>query len=117
MDEILKITKVLEDSGILLTEITKTIKNGTKEQNGGFLSMLLGILGATLLGNMLARKVIVRAGYENKQGEGIVTDGYEYNKKILIPPHPLTNFERRKYYQNEPYSRANLPKTIKMAHM
>ena len=43
--------------------VTKTIKNETKEQKGGFLSMLLGTLGASLLGNILAGKGIVRAGY------------------------------------------------------
>ena len=52
--------------------VTKTIKNETKEQKGGFLSMLLGTLGASLLGNLLAGKGIVRAGSENKKGKGIV---------------------------------------------
>ena len=56
MNDILKITKAFEDSGLLLKGITKTIKNETKEQKGGFFNMLLGTLGATLLGNMLAGK-------------------------------------------------------------
>ena len=56
--------------------ITKTIQNETKEQKGGFLSMLKGTLGASILGNMLAGKSIVRAGYGNKQGKGIVRAGY-----------------------------------------
>ena len=47
----------------MLKEITNTIKNETKEQKGGFLSMLLGTLGASLLGNLLTGKGIVRAGY------------------------------------------------------
>ena len=59
----------------MLEEVTKTIKNETKEQEGGFLSMLLGTLGATLFGNLLAGKGIVRAGYRNKKGKGIVTGG------------------------------------------
>ena len=42
--------------------VTKTIKNETKEQKGGFLSMLLGTLGASLLGNLLTGKGFVRAG-------------------------------------------------------
>ena len=46
--------------------ITKTIKNETKEQKAGILSMLLGTLGASLLGNLLSGKGIVRAGYGNK---------------------------------------------------
>ena len=75
MNEILKILKAPEDSNILLKEGTETIKNETKKQKGGFLGMLLGTLGASLLGNMLAGKGIVRAGYENKEGKGIVRAG------------------------------------------
>ena len=61
-NDIMKIVQALEDSNILLKGVTKTIKNETKEQKGGFLSMLLGTLGASLLGNLLAGKGIVRAG-------------------------------------------------------
>ena len=56
MADILKIVKSLEDSGILLKGISKTIKNEAKEQKGGFLGTLLGTLGASLLENMLAGK-------------------------------------------------------------
>ena len=66
----------LVDSNILLKEVTKTIKNETKEQKGGFLSMLLGTLGASLLGNILAGKGIIRAGSGNKKEKGIVRAGY-----------------------------------------
>ena len=66
MNDIMKIAKALEDSNILLKGVTKTIKNETKEQKGGFLSMLLGTLGASLLGDLLtknlSRKGTVRAG-------------------------------------------------------
>ena len=62
MDDIMKIVQSLEDSDILLKGVTKTITNETKEQKGGFLSMLLGTLGASVLGNLLAGKRIVRAG-------------------------------------------------------
>ena len=58
----MKNVQVLEDSNILLKGVTKTIKDETKEQKGGFLSMLLWTLGATLLGNLLSEKGIVRAG-------------------------------------------------------
>ena len=71
----MKIVQALEDSNILLKGITKTFQNETKEQKGGFLSMLKGTLGASILGNMLAGKSIVRAGYGNKQGKGIVRAG------------------------------------------
>ena len=53
MNDIMKIVQALEDSNILLKGITDTVKNDTKEQNGGFLSMLLGTLGASLLGTLL----------------------------------------------------------------
>ena len=61
MNDIMKIIQALEDSDTLLKGVTKT-KNETKEQKGGFLSMLLGTLGASLLGNLLTGKGIVRAG-------------------------------------------------------
>ena len=54
MNDIMKIVQALEDSNILLNGVTKTIKNETKERKGGFLSILLGTLGASLLGNLLA---------------------------------------------------------------
>ena len=69
MDDIMKIIKALENSGILLKGVTKTIENETKEQRGGFLGMLLGTLGASLLGHLLTRKGIMRAG------DGIVRAG------------------------------------------
>ena len=58
----MKIIEALENSGILLKGVSKTTENETKEQRGGFLSMLLGTLGARLLGNLLTGKGIVRAG-------------------------------------------------------
>ena len=72
MNDIMKIVQALEDFNILLKGVTKTIKNETKEQKGGFLSMLLGTLGASLLGNLLAGKEILRTGPGNKKGKGIV---------------------------------------------
>ena len=76
MNDMMKIVQALEDSTILLKGVTTTIKNETKEQKGGFLSMLLSTLGASLLGNMLTGKGIVRAGSGNKKGRGIVRAGY-----------------------------------------
>ena len=68
MNDIMKIVQALEDSNILLKGVTKTIKNETKEQKRGFLSMLLGTLGASLLRNLLAGKGIVRAGTGKQWG-------------------------------------------------
>ena len=93
MNDTMKIIEALENSGILLKGITKTIENKTKEQRGGFLSMLLGTLGASLLGNLLSGKGLARAG------EGIVRAGEGVKKKkfSLMPFHPLTNIERNEY--------------------
>ena len=74
MEDIIEIVKSLEDSGLLLKGVTETVQNEVKEQKGGFLSMLLGTLGASLLGNILAGKGI------NRAGEGIARVGYG-NKK------------------------------------
>ena len=91
MSDIMKIIRSLE-SGLLIKSFSETIKNETKEQKGGFLGMLLGFLGASLLGNLLTGKGTIRAG------EGATT-----------------NFEMQKHYQNEPkfndvYSKSNLTK-------
>ena len=75
MNDIMKIVQALEDSNILLKGVTKTIENETKERKRGFLSMLLGTLGATLLGNLLSGKGIVRARPGNNEGKGIVRAG------------------------------------------
>ena len=52
MQDLLKIVKSSEDSGILLDRITETVKNEVKEQKGGFLSTLLGTLAASFLGDL-----------------------------------------------------------------
>ena len=71
IEDIIKIVKSLEDSGLLLKGVTETVQNEVKEQKGGFLSMLLCTLGASLLGNFLAGKGINRAGAGfNRAGHG-----------------------------------------------
>ena len=116
-DDILKIVKSLEDSNVLLKGVSETIQHEAKEQRGGFLSMLLGTLGASLLGDILSKglsgKGVIRAG------EGTIRTGYgskepSLKKFLTLPAHPLTNFEIQEYYQNEPrfngvFSRDNLP--------
>ena len=77
--DIIKIIKELENSDILLKGVSKTIENEIKEQRGGFLSMFLGTLGASLLGNLLTGKGIMRA-VEGK-GDGIVRAGEGSKKK------------------------------------
>ena len=73
IEDIIKIVKSLKDSGILLQRVSETVQNEVKEQNGGFLTMLLGTLSAILLGNTLAGKGINKKG----RGEGIVRAGYK----------------------------------------
>ena len=86
--EDIKIIQVLEDSGLLLKGVTETVQNKVKEQKRGFLSMLLGTIGASLLGNLSTQKGaittsqgwgIYRAGKGkgiNRAGEQIVRVGY-----------------------------------------
>ena len=62
MNDIMKIVKCLEESGLLIKGIRETIKNETKEQKGGFLGMFLETLGASLLGNLLIGKGKIRVG-------------------------------------------------------
>ena len=109
MDHII-IVKSLEESGLLMKGVSETIKNEVKEQRGGFLGMLFGALGSSLLGNILTGKGykwsksskipgrgIMRAA-EVRAGERTIRAG----KGFLMLPHPLTNFEIQKYYQEEP---------------
>ena len=75
--DIIKIVKSFEDSGLLLKGVTETVQNEVKEQKGGFLSILLGTLGASLLGNFLTGKGICRAG----KSKGIVRAGYVHHSQ------------------------------------
>ena len=76
MDDLIKIVKSLEDSGLLLKGVTESVQNEVKEQKRGFLSMLLGTLGASLLGNLLTGKGVNKKGKRiPRAGEGIVRAG------------------------------------------
>ena len=66
MEDLIKIVKSLEDSGLLLKGVTESVQNEVKQQKGGFRSMLLGTLGVSLLGNLLTGKGIHRA--EKRKG-------------------------------------------------
>ena len=123
MNDIMKIIQFLEDSYILLKGVTKTIKNERKEQKEGFLSMLVGTLGGSLLGNLLTVKRILRTGYgrplssalQKKKRKRNFKSWYWKRMGFLIPTHSLTNFEIQKYYKNEPrfsgvFSTNNLPR-------
>ena len=96
MNDIMKIVQTIEDSNILLKGVTKTIKNETKEPKGGFFIYDIRRLRSIFIRKLTIRKGTVRAG------EGIVRAGYgsSIKRKALIPPHPLTNFEIKEYYEN-----------------
>ena len=74
MQNLLEMVKSLEDSSILLDGITETVKHEVKEQKGGFLSMLLGTLGASLLGDLLTKNLSGTGVI--KAGEGTIRAGY-----------------------------------------
>ena len=75
LNNLIKIITALEEHDILLKGTAKTIKNEIKEQKGGFLSMLLGTLGTSLLGNLLTGKGLYRTG------QGMYRTGQELKKK------------------------------------
>ena len=79
IENIVKIVKSLEDSGLLLKGVTGTVQNEVKEQKGGFRSALLGTLSAILLGDLLIGKGIYRAG----KWKGVLRAGYGNNNSKL----------------------------------
>ena len=72
MNDIMRIVKSLEESGLLIKGVSETIENEAKEQKGGFLSMLLDTLGTRLLGNLLIGESTIRAG------EGTIRAGQDF---------------------------------------
>ena len=79
MNDIMKIVKPLEKAGLLIKGVSETIKNKAKEQKGGFLSMLLGAVGANLLGNLLAGKFTIRAAKGTiRASEGTTRAGQDF---------------------------------------
>ena len=94
MNDIMKIIEALENSCILLKGVSKTIENETEEQRGGFLSMLLGTLGASLLGNLLTGgKGVMRVG------DGIVRAGEgsgSKKKKIAITFSSINKYRNKR---------------------
>ena len=74
MKDLIEIVKSLEDSGLLLKGVTESVENEVKEQKGGFLSILLGTLDASLLGNLLTGKGEIATSIRrvvNKKGDGM----------------------------------------------
>ena len=78
MEDIMKIVKLLEESGLLIKGISETIKNEAKEQKGGFLPMLLGTLAASMLGSALTGRGVIRAG------EGTIRAGETFQCRPIL---------------------------------
>ena len=81
MNDIMKIVKSLEEFGLLIQDVSETNKNEAKEQKGGFLGMLLGTLGASLLRNLLTGKGTIRAGegvISTSRGRGTIKAGKDF---------------------------------------
>ena len=76
--DIRKIIKSLEEPGLLIKGVSETIQNEVKEQKSGFFSMLLGILGASLLGNLLKSKGTIRTG------EGTIRAGQDFQFHLIF---------------------------------
>ena len=74
MDDILKIVKSLEDSGVFLKGVSETIQPEAKEQRGGFLGMLLSTIGTSLIGDVLSKGLSGRGVI--RAGEGKIRAGY-----------------------------------------
>ena len=92
MDNILKKVKSLEDSGVLLKGVSETIQNEAKKQRGGFLSILLGTLGASFLGHLFTNHLsgigVIRAD------EGIIRAGYGSKRSSLKKIDSTTSFNK-----------------------
>ena len=86
--DIIEIVKSLEDSGLLVKGVTETVQNEVKEQKGGFLSMLLGTLDASLLGNLLTGREAIATSkgpgiHRAKKGKGVFRAGYGNNNSKM----------------------------------
>ena len=90
MNDIIKIVKSLEESGLFIKGVSETVKNEAKEQKGGFLSMLLGILGTSLLRNLWTGTRVKRS---KMPGQRVMREG-----KSTIKLFKIFNAEIQKYY-------------------
>ena len=78
MEDIMKIVKSLEESGLLIKGISETLKYETKEQKGGSFTMWLGTLAASTLGNALTGKGVIRAN------EGVIRAGQNFKWSLIL---------------------------------
>ena len=108
MNDIIKMIKSLEDSGVLIDGVTETLKTEIKKREGGFLGALLAPLIASLV------QLVISSVVKDISGRVVRAAGGGYiNKKILVPLNPLSNIEITEYFNYEPrfhgvFSRNNL---------
>ena len=98
MKNIMKIIQFFEESILLIKGVSKTFENKAKEQKDGLLTMLLGTLNSSLLGNLLTGKGIIQAG-EVTTGAGVTSASRRPEHDFLVVLHPSTNFEVQIYYK------------------
>ena len=85
MNYTIKTVKSVEEPGILIKDVSETIKNETKDQKGGFIGMLLGTLGASLLGNLLTVKGIIRSGGGTiRAGKGTIRGAQNFSCCLIL---------------------------------
>ena len=85
MNYTIKAVKSVEEPGILIKDVSETIKNETKDQKGGFIGMLLGTLGASLLGNLLTVKGIIRSGGGTiRAGKGTIRGAQNFSCCLIL---------------------------------
>ena len=85
MNYTIKTVKSDEEPGILIKDVSETIKNETKDQKGGFIGMLLGTLGASLLGNLLTVKGTIRSGGDTiRAGKGTIRGAQNFSCCLIL---------------------------------
>ena len=115
MDDIIRIIKPLENSGVLIDWANKTVKHEIKKQEGILLGMLLRTSLASMLVHMLTGKGVMESGKGVMRAGRGCNDMHQMDKKISIPLHPVSNIKVAKYFNyklwfNGIYSRDILPR-------
>ena len=94
----MEVVNYLEESGLLNKGVAIKNQNEVKEPKGEFLGMLAATLGATLLPYMISKAIMPEQGVI-RAGDGEIETSWGLG--TIMSPHPLSNSETQKYYQNE----------------
>ena len=95
MEDLIKVVKSLEDSGLILEGVTEPVQSEVKEQKGGFLSMLLVTLGTSLLGNLLTGRGI------NKKRKGLIRAGERIVRASYDRPSSSASHNKKSQKNNK----------------